>query len=83
VEAESNGGAAFVALRNVMPLHPLLGFGYFHTIMPRSPAPTEAVLVSSKQSFMLFLTNTIMSIPTNCFETSYQSARKWIAIRLH
>ena len=72
METEANPGGPFVTLRKVTPRYPRLVLGYLHTIMPRIPAPTEVVLMSSKQSFRLFLTNAMMSIPTNCFETSYQ-----------
>jgi hypothetical protein len=82
METESNSSASFVALRKVTSLGTRLGLGYLHTIMPRIPAPTEVVLTSSKHSFRLFLTNAMMSIPTNCFEASYQSAREWITLRL-
>ena len=57
-------------------------FRCYRTIMPKIPAPTEAALMSSKHSFRLFLTNTMMSIPTSCLEASYQSARGWITFRL-
>lgn len=83
MEAESNSSAAFVALRNVTALCSWLGLGYSHTIMPRIPAPTEVVLTSSKHSLRLFLTNAMMSIPTNCFESSYRRAGEWITLRLH
>lgn len=81
MEAEPNSGAALVALRKVTTPYLRLGSGYRRTIMPRIPAPTEVVLTSSKHSFRPFLMNAMMSIPTNCFETSYQGAREWIEFR--